>query len=166
LTWRLDRLLYAGEEPTLERVRLEREQARSRIMSRVVEALFSWQRAWLEVGDAPAGSREQTEARLRAVESASVLDVMTGGWFSEEGPREKAIVEQCAELPNPPRSGTWEDGFDLPPGNLPGARHGRVLRLRIRSIHLDRRPVAHDRRSHRLGSKLQPKMPDGEHLPG
>lgn len=30
LTWRLDRLLFAGDEPTFERVRLERQDARAR----------------------------------------------------------------------------------------------------------------------------------------
>ena len=34
LTWRLDRLLYADDEPTLERVRLERSDARTRIAGR------------------------------------------------------------------------------------------------------------------------------------
>ena len=45
LTWRLDRLLYAGDEPTLERVRLERQDARTRLATRTLEVLFTWQRA-------------------------------------------------------------------------------------------------------------------------
>ena len=39
LTWRLDRLVFAGDEPTLERVRLKREEARSRLATRTLEAL-------------------------------------------------------------------------------------------------------------------------------
>jgi hypothetical protein len=71
LTWRLDRLLFAGDEPTLERVRLEREEARARIGGRVLELLFAWQRALL---DEAASDIRQSEAEIS-------LDVMTAGWF-------------------------------------------------------------------------------------
>ena len=83
LTWRLDRLLYANDEPTLERVRLERQDARTRLATRTLEALFAWQRALIEADRAAAGSREETESRVRAVEAEATLDVLTGGWFSD-----------------------------------------------------------------------------------
>jgi hypothetical protein len=82
LTWRLDRLLYASDEPTLERVRLERQDARARIATRALEVLFTWQRATVEGALAVDGSREQIELRLRAAEAEATLDVLTGGWFS------------------------------------------------------------------------------------
>jgi hypothetical protein len=82
LTWRLDRLLYAGDEPTLERVRLERQEARTRVATRTLEALFSWRRARIESAGALAGSPEQAEARLREGEAEATLDVLTDGWFS------------------------------------------------------------------------------------
>jgi hypothetical protein len=82
LTWRLDRLLYAGDEPTLERVRLERQDARTRVAGRILEALFAWQRATVARGGAAADSPEATEAELRAAEAEATLDVLTGGWFS------------------------------------------------------------------------------------
>jgi len=82
LTWRLDRLLYAGDEPTLERVRLERQEARARLGTRTLEVLFGWERALLDERDAPPGSRERQAAALRAAQAASTLDVLTGGWFS------------------------------------------------------------------------------------
>jgi hypothetical protein len=82
LTWRLDRLLYASDEPTLERVRLERQEARARLATRTLEVLFAWQRAALESSSAVARSREQIEANLRADEAAATLDVLTGGWFA------------------------------------------------------------------------------------
>jgi hypothetical protein len=85
LTWRLDRILYSGDEPTLERLRLEREQARSHVATRAVEALFAWQRAEADHEQANPGSREEVEARLRVVEARTVLDVMTDGWFTERG---------------------------------------------------------------------------------
>jgi len=82
LTWRFDRLLYAGDEPTIERVRLERQDARTRVATRVLEVLFTWQRARVAAAEAPTGSRELVEARLRVAEAEATLDVLTGGWFS------------------------------------------------------------------------------------
>ena len=83
LTWRFDRLLYAGDEPTIERVRLERQDARTRVATHVLEVLFTWQRAQVAADQAPVGSRELIEARLRVAEAEATLDVLTGGWFSQ-----------------------------------------------------------------------------------
>ena len=82
LTWRFERLLYSGDEPTIERVRLERQDARSRVATHVLEVLFAWQRARVAENDAPPSSRELEEARLRVAEALATLDVLTGGWFS------------------------------------------------------------------------------------
>jgi hypothetical protein len=98
LTWRFDRLLYAEDEPSFERMRLERHDARSRIAGRVLEALFHWHRAWLEVRWAQAASRDareppsrpsrdETEATLRVMEAEATLDVLTNGWFTASRPR-------------------------------------------------------------------------------
>jgi hypothetical protein len=76
LTWRLDRLVFADEEPGIERIRLERVELRSRLAGRALEALFAWQRAEL---DARAG--DSAEAALRLLEAETTLDVLTGGWF-------------------------------------------------------------------------------------
>ncbi len=84
LTWRLDRLLYAGDEPSLERVRLERQDARARVAGRTLEALFAWQRATVAEGSAAPATPERTEADLRAAEAEATLDVLTGGWFSSQ----------------------------------------------------------------------------------
>ena len=85
LTWRLDRLVFAGDEPTLERVRLERLDARSRLATRTLESLFAWQRAKLDEDRAADGSPEKLQAAVHAAEARATLDVLTGGWFSEEG---------------------------------------------------------------------------------
>jgi hypothetical protein len=84
LTWRFDRLLYAGDEASLERVRLERQEARSRLAARTLEALFAWERAAVDARQAIPGSHEELEAVLRGSEATATLDVLTGGWFSEE----------------------------------------------------------------------------------
>ncbi|HEY8091515.1 MAG TPA: hypothetical protein VIF09_26805 [Polyangiaceae bacterium] len=85
LTWRLDRLLYAGDEATLERVRLERLDARTRLATRTLEVLFTWERAVLDSRQAAAGSPEERAARLRVTEAAATLDVLTAGWFGAAG---------------------------------------------------------------------------------
>jgi len=82
LTWRLDRLLYSGEESAIERVRLERQEARARLATHVLEVLFAWQRAVIGETEAIAGTREEAEARLRIAETEATLDVLTAGWFS------------------------------------------------------------------------------------
>jgi hypothetical protein len=96
LTWRLDRLLFADDEPSLERLRLERGDARSKVAGRVLDALFQWQRAWIAVHTVKPGSRESTDATMRLIEAESGLDVMTGGWFGAwaEGTREADAVEE------------------------------------------------------------------------
>jgi hypothetical protein len=86
LTWRLDRLLYAGDEPTLERVRLERQDARARVAARTLEALFAWERALVAEAGAASGSPEKADTQLRAAEAEATLDVLTGGWFSSRDP--------------------------------------------------------------------------------
>jgi hypothetical protein len=93
LTWRFDRLLYADDEPSFERMRLERHDARARIAGRVLEALFHWHRAWLELAWARAASRDarepsnrpsrdESESALRVMEAEATLDVLTAGWFT------------------------------------------------------------------------------------
>ena len=82
LTWRLDRLLYADDEPTLERVRLERQEARARLAAHVMDALVAWQRALFDLAEAPPTSREHVLADLRRVEHEAMLDVLTGGRFA------------------------------------------------------------------------------------
>ncbi|MGO8992716.1 MAG: hypothetical protein ACLQVI_05275 [Polyangiaceae bacterium] len=81
LTWRLDRLLYADDEPTLEKSRLERQDARERISAKVIDSLFQWQRAKIAQRGAIAGTKELIDATLRMAEAEAALDVLTGGWF-------------------------------------------------------------------------------------
>ena len=85
LTWHLDRILYADDEPSLERLRMERQDARARVASRALELLFAWQRALLDLASADAGSRGELDANLRRVEAEVALDVLTGGWFGGQG---------------------------------------------------------------------------------
>jgi hypothetical protein len=110
LTWRFDRLLYADDEPSFERMRLERHDARARIAGRVLEALFHWHRSWLELRWAQAASRDareppnhpsrdETESALRVMEAEATLDVLTAGWFTASRAR-FAVTRPIAPTPN------------------------------------------------------------------
>ncbi|MCS6857677.1 MAG: hypothetical protein NZM37_08195 [Sandaracinaceae bacterium] len=77
LTFRLDRLLYASEESSLliEERRLEEE--RLQWLNEIVRLYFEWKRL---AESALNGSEEDTE---QIAEIQALLDVMTGGIFSE-----------------------------------------------------------------------------------
>jgi hypothetical protein len=81
LTFRLDRLLFADDEVSLERVRIDRSELRSRTAAKVLQTLFEWQRAYALLQDPALSSNEHFAALLREIEAAAVLDVMTDGWF-------------------------------------------------------------------------------------
>ena len=81
LTFRLDRLLFADDEVSLERVRIERSELRSRTAAKVLQTLFEWQRAYSLLQDPTLSSDEHFSAMLREVEASAVLDVLTDGWF-------------------------------------------------------------------------------------
>ncbi|MDF2693575.1 MAG: hypothetical protein K0S65_1958, partial [Labilithrix sp.] len=90
LTWRFDRLIYADDEPAFERIRLEQRDARARIGARVLDALFHWQRAALDLRSLPPsqqGTRDEADVRLRLMEAEASLDVLTNGWFVHQRPR-------------------------------------------------------------------------------
>jgi hypothetical protein len=81
LTFRLDRLLFADDEVSVERIRIERADQRARATTKVIEALFEWQRAYILARDPDLGTDEHVAALLRELEAASRLDIMTEGWF-------------------------------------------------------------------------------------
>jgi hypothetical protein len=81
LTWHLDRLVFAEEEPMIERLRIDRQEARIRVAARVVEQISKWQHAHVEVAQA-ADDLDRVDAMMREIEAQSALDVMTAGWFS------------------------------------------------------------------------------------
>lgn len=90
LTWRFDRLVYADDEPTLERIRLEHRDARARIAGKTLDALFHWQRALLDLKTLPpsqVGTRDEADIGLRVLEAEAALDVLTNGWFGAHRPK-------------------------------------------------------------------------------
>ncbi|HEY3235924.1 MAG TPA: hypothetical protein VGJ84_14500, partial [Polyangiaceae bacterium] len=81
LTWRLDRLLFAMEELSIERLRAERHRDLSGLVERVVKTVVSWQRARLEADDPLLTPEQRASLLLDAFQAEALLDVMTGGWF-------------------------------------------------------------------------------------
>jgi hypothetical protein len=93
LTWRFDRLIYADDEPSLERIRLDQRDARSRVAAKTLELLFHWQRATLDLKTLPpaqVGTRDEADVVLRIMEAEAALDVLTNGWFSAHKPKRGA----------------------------------------------------------------------------
>jgi hypothetical protein len=84
VSWQLDRLLFAREELTIERLRDAHYQAKAKRARAVVDALFAWQKALLEAQDPERSPQEQLLAQFRAAHQAAVADALTGGWFSEK----------------------------------------------------------------------------------
>jgi len=83
LTFHLDRLAYSGQEARLERLRLERVEARTRITQKVIDEIARWSKATAEERDSPEGTEQHAEATARRVAAQMALDVWTAGWFSE-----------------------------------------------------------------------------------
>jgi hypothetical protein len=83
LTWRLDRALFSPEEVAIERLRWSEQQARERVVRRVLDTLFAWQDARLRLADPALSGAQYREAWLRALSAAAELDVLTDGWFSQ-----------------------------------------------------------------------------------
>jgi hypothetical protein len=81
LTFRLDRLIFADEEVSLERVRVDRSEVRAKTAAKVLQALFEWQRAYALVQEPATSTAEHFAASLRELEASAILDVMTDGWF-------------------------------------------------------------------------------------
>jgi hypothetical protein len=83
LTWHLDRLVFADEEVSLERLQLERDAAERRLIDYVLERLELWQRGRVRAADPNAEPEQRETAQLSALAAAVELDVLTDGWFSQ-----------------------------------------------------------------------------------
>lgn len=83
ITWRLGRLAFAGEELSIERLRLAQARERQRISMLTMNELLAWQAAWRRL--AAAGNRSRLAADDLA-EAALRLDLLTNGWFANHPP--------------------------------------------------------------------------------
>ena len=83
LTWRLDRLVFADEEVSVERLQHERDAAERRLISEVLHSLALWQRGRARAADPDLDPDQRETAELEAIGAALELDVLTDGWFSQ-----------------------------------------------------------------------------------
>lgn len=90
--FRLDRLVFAHEELTVERARQDASEQRLKLEARVQAAVLALYRAH-ELGCAAERDDPQSALELvKAVEQFAELDNLTAGWFSAEAPRLGASV--------------------------------------------------------------------------
>jgi hypothetical protein len=99
-TWRLDRLLFAEEEVTLERMRHDRAEAQAKLTKEVLKLLFEWQRARAAVDNPLLSPEDNLTARLKTIETSAELDVLTEGWFGRW--REGGADPAATDAPAPP----------------------------------------------------------------
>lgn len=95
-TFRLNRLLFANEELSIERLKLAQARERQRLTALVLDELVTWEHAYrVSQTGTPQASRR---AMLQLHESALRLDVLTNGWFSVHEPR-SATTRSPAMIP-------------------------------------------------------------------
>jgi hypothetical protein len=82
LAWRLDRLLFADEEVSVERLRRQDRAERAEWTLKVLVTLFRWHRSRLRAANTELLPDDRASAELDAFEAEAMLDAMTGGWFS------------------------------------------------------------------------------------
>lgn len=84
LSWQLSKLIFAVPELAVERLRAQRAERRIELTRQVLQALFAWQRALAAAGDEQAFEEDRQKAELDQLEAELRLNVLTGGWFTEE----------------------------------------------------------------------------------
>lgn len=102
MTWHLDRLVFADEEVTLERLRIERDAAERRLVESVLERVELWQRSRLRASDPLTEPEQRQAAEYEALAAAVELDVLTNGWFSQAIGESEPGTQ--AKVANPPES--------------------------------------------------------------
>ena len=83
LTWHFDRLVFASEEVTIERLQHERDAAERRLIDYTLQRLVLWQRNRARAADPDLEPDARETAVLEAAGAEVELDVLTDGWFSQ-----------------------------------------------------------------------------------
>ena len=83
LTWHFDRLVFAGEEVSIERLQHQRDAAERRLIDYVLQRLVLWQRCLVRAADPDIEPDVRETAELEALGASVELDVLTDGWFSQ-----------------------------------------------------------------------------------
>lgn len=102
VTWRLDRLVFADDEVTLERARSERNDQRSKQSHRVIELLTQWRKAMGKKVDPLTSSTEKLDAEAIEAAASAGLDALTGGvWSRQRSERAVDPANGSNEIKNP-----------------------------------------------------------------
>lgn len=91
-TWTLDRLIFADDEIAIERLR---QQAARNVLDRGGRALkvfFEWQSAALRLDRLDLDEEARIKLQIIKIQSEIELDVLSGGWFSQELARLQAAA--------------------------------------------------------------------------
>lgn len=111
-TFHLDRLLFAHEELSIEKLRQtaaeEREKLERRVLEHVLGLFLARQLVCAEATDA----EQRAQQLLRIAGHFAELDAMTAGWFADQAPAlsravwgfPEAILGQCSAPTAPPAS--------------------------------------------------------------
>jgi hypothetical protein len=94
-TWRFDRIVFADDELHVERLRIQRERVRERVIELLLKHLFAWQRARsrLLTGGETLSDDERALGEAELDSARAALDVLTDGAFSDELPRLEAASD-------------------------------------------------------------------------
>ncbi len=90
-SWQLDRALFATEEVRIAKLRQQLSADRSRLSERVLDLLFSWQSALVDLLDPAISQAKCRVAWVQEQRLAAELDLLTGGWFSRWQRRRSAL---------------------------------------------------------------------------
>jgi len=111
VSWRLGRLVFASEEPGLERLRLVRLRERERLLEQLLPLVEAWVLHTCEVQAWP--KNRSFQRRLLNTEIA--LNQLTGGWFWRNKLRGIALLPPPLPAPPaPPRPVSRADQPDPP----------------------------------------------------
>jgi hypothetical protein len=110
-TFRLDRLLFNRDEIATERLRQQAGSEHLKVEQRVLAALLGLYRARERACWPGVDEQQRLEQRLRLIELAVELDVVTAGWFAERSPELANAVwgfpeaaQGACQPPEPPPS--------------------------------------------------------------
>ncbi|MEZ4399660.1 MAG: hypothetical protein R3B06_06560 [Kofleriaceae bacterium] len=82
LTWHLDGLVFARDEPRLAELDRATQRARMALRQEVAKAYFAWQR--LRARRADAVEADAAELALDEAEARALVDALTGGWLAQQ----------------------------------------------------------------------------------
>jgi hypothetical protein len=101
-TWRLDRLVFADDEVTLERVRADRNDQRAKQTQRVIELISQWRKAVGRQIDPLTTSTEKLDAEAVIAATSAGLDALTAGeWSRQRRERGVDLADSRNEIKNP-----------------------------------------------------------------